>query len=205
MGVKIEELYDAINLKGDDVFPLTQSISGTNRITLKVSASGLKENFNFDINTDLNDIKTELDSKTIDTSNFNKLLPKDGSKTMAGDLYMNNSTVINYSAKLKTITDNYTLTPIDNASVLLVDKLNLDNNPDDRVEINIEENSLPVGFNIIIIQTGETQVKIVTNGSVDIWNADGFKTTKQKYSLINLGILKLNKVWLFGDMVFSLT
>lgn len=205
MGVKIEQLYDTLKIKNDDVFPLTQSTGGTDRITLKVSTSALKDNFTSDINSDLDDLEDEIDNKTIDPSNFNKLLPKDGSKSMAGDLYMTNSTVINYSAKIKNITDNYTLKPIDNASIILVNKENSNNDPDARVEIIINENILPVGFNIILIQTGNTQIKIIPNGSVEIWNADNFKTSKQKYSLINICVLKTNKIWLFGDMVFSLT
>lgn len=205
MGVKIDELYDGLVIKDEDVFPLTQSISGTNRITLKATALQIKENFNSDINNNLDNLQIELDSKKFDKSIFDKFLKVDGSKLMGGDLYMNNSTVTNYSAKLIPITDNYTLTPTDNASILLIDKENTTNDPDSRVEINIIENSLPIGFNVVIIQTGSTQVKITTTGAIDIWNPDGLKTTKQKYSLINLCMLKPNKVWLFGDMVFSLT
>lgn len=205
MGVNIEQLYGTLLIKNDDVFPLTQSTNGTNRNTLKATALQLKENFNSDINDDLDNLETEFDNKKIDSSNLNKLLRKDGTKSMAGDLYFDNSTVTKYSAKLISITDNYTLKREDNASILLVSKQNISNDPDFRVEININENSLPVGFNIILIQTGDTQVKIKTTGSVDIWNPDNFKTTRQKYSLINICVLKPNKVWIFGDMVFSLT
>lgn len=205
MGVKIDELYEGVEIKDDDVLPLTQSVSGTDRITLKSTLLQLKENFNADINTNIDNLQIEIDSKKFDSTIFDKFLRVDGSKKMAGDLYMNNSTVTNYSAKLITITDNYTIKSEDNTSILLVNKENTDNNPDNRVEINIDENTLPVGFNLILIQTGNTQIKIKTTGSVDIWNPDGFKTSKQKYSLINLCILQPNKVWLFGDMVFSLT
>lgn len=205
MGVKIDQLYSGVTIKNDDVFPLTQDIDGTNRITLKATALQIKDNFNADINAGLNNLETVLDSKKFDRSIFNKFLRVDGTKSMSGDLYMDNSTVKNYSAKLITITDNYTLKSEDNASILLVNKDNTTNNPDNRVEININENSLPIGFNVIIIQTGSTQAKVTTTGNLEIWNPDDFKTTKQKYSLINLCILKENKIWLFGDMVFSLT
>jgi hypothetical protein len=202
MGVKIHELYSGPTIKSDDVLPLTQDINGTDRITLKATISQVKEKINEDINITLNNIEIDLNNKNFDKSKFDKLLRVDGTKFMKGNLYMDNSTIINYSARIINITDNYTLTPEDNASVLLVNK-NDTTNSNSRVEININENSLPVGFNIIIIQTGFDKVKITTNGNLEIWSTDGYKTTKQKYSSINLCILKSNKIWLYGDMVLD--
>jgi hypothetical protein len=203
MGIKIEDLNKIQKIKGDSVFPLTQNIGGTDRKTLKATTDQLKDFINFENLDILNDLEDEINNKKIDTSLFDRLLRKDGSKSMFGDLQMNNSTVINYSARILKITDNYTLKAEDNSLVILVDKPNLTNDPNNRVEIIINENTLPIGFNIIIIQLADTQIKITKTGSVELWNPDNYFVSRGKFSSINVCVLKQNKIWVVGDLVLT--
>jgi hypothetical protein len=203
MGIKIEDLNKIQKIKGDGVFPLTQNIGGTDRKTLKATTDQLKDFINFENLDILNDLEDEINNKKIDTSLFDRLLRKNGSKSMFGDLQMNNSTVINYSARILKITDNYTLKAEDNSLVILVDKPNLTNDPNNRVEIIINENTLPIGFNIIIIQLADTQIKITKTGSVELWNPDNYFVSRGKFSSINVCVLKQNKIWVVGDLVPS--
>jgi hypothetical protein len=198
MGIKIHELNKIIKIKGDGIFPLTQNIGGTDRKTLKATTDQLKDFINSENLDILNDLEDE-----IDTSLFDRLLRKDGSKSMFGDLQMNNSTVINYSARIFKITDNYTLKQEDNSSIILVDKPNLTSDPNNRVEIIINENTLPIGFNIIIIQLADTQIKMSKTGSVELWNPDNYFVSRGKFSSINVCVLKQNKIWVVGDLVLT--
>jgi hypothetical protein len=201
MGIKIHELNKIIKIKGDGIFPLTQNIGGTDRKTLKATTDQLKDFINSENLDILNDLEDEINDKKIDTSLFDRLLRKDGSKSMFGDLQMNNSTVINYSARIFKITDNYTLKQEDNSSIILVDKPNLTSDPNNRVEIIINENTLPIGFNIIIIQLADTQIKMSKTGSVELWNPDNYFVSRGKFSSINVCVLKQNKIWVVGDLV----
>ena len=201
MGIKIHELNTGISVGDTDLFPLTQDIGNSQRKTLKATALQIKDNFNAEILNRLNALSGENDDNKIDTTNFERFLPVNGSKPMNGDLYMDaGSTVSEYSAKILTYTDNFTLTQDLNTSVILIEKGNPTGNSANKVSLTIQPNSLNVGYNVILIQTGDTLVEILSSSGIEIWNADGLRTTRGKYSLINLCILKPNKVWLFGDV-----
>ena len=201
MGIKIHDLNTGISVRDTDLFPLTQDIGNSQRKTLKATALQIKDNFNAEILNRLNALSGENDDNKIDTTNFERFLPVNGSKPMNGDLYMDaGSTVSEYSAKILTYTDNFTLTQDLNTSVILIEKGNPTGNSANKVSLTIQPNSLNVGYNVILIQTGDTLVEILSSSGIEIWNADGLRTTRGKYSLINLCILKPNKVWLFGDV-----
>lgn len=201
MGIKIHELNTGISVANTDLFPLTQDIGNSQRKTLKATALQIKDNFNADVLNRLNDLSVENDNNKIDKTNFDKFLPVNGSKRMNGDLYMDaGSTVSTYSAKILTYTDNFTLTQDLNTSVILIEKDNPTGNSANKVSLTINPNTLNVGYNVILIQSGDTLVEVLSSSGIEIWNADGLRTTRGKYSLINLCILKPNKVWLFGDV-----
>lgn len=201
MGIKIHDLNTGISVRDTDLFPLTQDIGNSQRKTLKATALQIKDNFNSDILSRLNALSGENDNNKIDTTNFDRFLPVNGSKPMDGDLYMDTgSTVSKYSAKILTYTDNFTLTQDLNTSVILIEKSNPTGNSANKVSLTIEPNTLNVGYNVILIQSGETLVEVLSSNGIEIWNADGLRTTRGKYSLINLCVLKPNKVWLFGDV-----
>ena len=201
MGIKIHELNTGISVANTDLFPLTQDIGNSQRKTLKATALQIKDNFNADVLNRLNDLSVENDNNKIDKTNFDKFLPVNGSKRMNGDLYMDaGSTVSTYSAKILTYTDNFTLTQDLNTSVILIEKDNPTGNSANKVSLTINPNTLNVGYHVILIQSGDTLVEVLSSSGIEIWNADGLRTTRGKYSLINLCILKPNKVWLFGDV-----
>jgi hypothetical protein len=201
MGIKIHDLNTGISVRDTDLFPLTQDIGNSQRKTLKATALQIKDNFNAEILNRLNALSGENDDNKIDTTNFERFLPVNGSKPMNGDLYMDaGSTVSKYSAKILTYTDNFTLTQDLNTSVILIEKSNPTGNSANKVSLTIEPNTLNVGYNVILIQSGDTLVEVLSSSGIEIWNADGLRTTRGKYSLINLCILKPNKVWLFGDV-----
>jgi hypothetical protein len=201
MGIKIHDLNTGISVRDTDLFPLTQDIGNSQRKTLKATALQIKDNFNADVLSRLNALSGENDDNKIDTTNFERFLPVNGSKRMNGDLYMDaGSTVSKYSAKILTYTDNFTLTQDLNTSVILIEKGNPTGNSANKVSLTIEPNTLNVGYNVILIQSGDTLVEVLSSSGIEIWNSDGLRTTRGKYSLINLCILKPNKVWLFGDV-----
>ena len=201
MGIKIHDLNDGINVKDSDLFPLSQDIGNSQRKTLKATALQIKDTFNAELSSGMNTLSSEIDDTKIDKTIFNNFLPTNGSKSMNGDLYMDSgSTVSKYSAKIISYTDNFTLYQNLNTSVVLVNKSNPTGNSSNKVSVTINPNTLDVGFNLILIQTGDTVVQILSSAGIEIWNADGLRTTRGKYSLINLCVLKPNKIWLFGDV-----
>jgi hypothetical protein len=200
MGIKIDELNSGIVIKDDDVIPLTQDIGDSQRKTLKATALQIKNRFNLEPFVKITDLENANTAVKIDKTIFNKFLPTNGSKPMTGDLYMDGSTVSKYSAKLLTFDDNFTLSQVYNTAVILVDKPNLTGNPNDKVTITINPDELDIGFNVVIIQAGGTLVEILGTSGIELWNADGLRTTRGQYSLINVCVLKPNKVWLFGDV-----
>ena len=201
MGIRIDELNSVIVVKDDDVIPLTQDIGGSQRKTLKATALQIKNIFNLEPFVKITELENADTGNKIDKTIFNKFLPTNGSKGMTGDLYMDSgSSVSKYSAKLLTFNDSFTLSQVYNTAVILVDKPNLTGNPNDKVTITINPNELDIGFNVVIIQAGNTIVEIFGASGIELWNADGLRTTRGQYSLINVCILKPNKVWLFGDV-----
>lgn len=201
MGIRIDELNSGIGLKDDDVIPLTKDIGGSQRKTLKATALQIKNNFNSEPLDRITELETDDANNKIDKTIFNKFLPTNGSKGMTGDLYMDSgSSVSKYSAKLLSFNDNFTLLQEYNTAVILVDKPNPTGNSNNKVTITINPNTLNIGFNVVIIQTGNTLVEIFGESGIELWNADGLRTTRGQYSLINVCVLKTNKVWLFGDV-----
>jgi hypothetical protein len=200
MGIKISELNSGISISDDDLFPLSQDIGSSQRKTLKATALQIKNSFNQEVLSDINSLSAVNKGNTIDKTIFNNFLLRDGSKKMNGDLYMDGSTITKYSARILTYTDNFTLSQDHNTSIILIDKPNLTGNPSNKVTVTVNQNDLNVGFNVILIQTGNTLVEVFGSVGIELWNADGLRTTRGKFSLINLCVLKPNKVWLFGDV-----
>jgi hypothetical protein len=200
MGIRIDELNSGIRLNDSDVMPLSQSIGIDERKTLKATALQISDAFNADNLNRIADLTDLITDHKIDKTIFNKFLPINGSKPMTGDLYMDNSTVSRYSAKLLSYSDNFTLSQDLNTSVILIEKANPTGNSNNKLSVTIDPNSLNVGYNVILIQTGDTLVEVLSSSGIELWNADGLRTTRGKYSLINICVLKENKIWLFGDV-----
>ena len=200
MGIRIDELNSGIKLNDSDVMPLSQDIGNDERKTLKATVLQISDAFNADNLNRINDLTDQTNDDKIDKTIFERFLPVNGSKPMTGDLYMDSSTVTRYSAKILSYTDNFTLTQDLNTSVILVDKANPTGDSKNKVSITVAPNTLNVGYNVILIQSGDTSVEILSSNGLELWNADGLRTTRGKYSLINLCILKPNTVWLFGDV-----
>lgn len=179
----------------------TQENSLSSRKTLKATALQIKNRFNLEPFEKITELSNSDNNNKIDKTIFNKFLPINGSKGMTGDLYMDlGSSVSKYSAKLLTFNDSFILSQVYNTAVILVDKPNLTGNPNDKVTITINPDELNIGFNVVIIQAGNTLVEILGESGIELWNADGLRTTRGQYSLINVCVLKTNKVWLFGDV-----
>jgi hypothetical protein len=200
MGIKIDEFNSGVRINDSDVFPLSQDIGGSQRKTLKATALQIKDSFNLDNLNRADDLTDQITDQKIDKTIFNKFLPTNGSKPMTGDLYMDGSTVSKYSAKILTYSDNFTLSQNLNTSVILIEKENPTGNSNNKVTVTINPNTLNIGYNVILIQTGDTLVEVASSSGIQLWNADGLRTTRGKYSLINVCVLKENKIWLFGDV-----
>jgi hypothetical protein len=202
MGIRIDELNSGVRINDTDVTVLSQIIETglSARQTLKVTAAQIRDSFNADNLNRIDDLTDESNDTKIDKTIFERFLPVNGSKPMTGDLYMDSSTVTRYSAKILSYTDNFTLTQDLNTSVILINKANPTGDSKNKVSITVAPSTLNVGYNVILIQTGDTLVEVLSANGIELWNADGLRTTRGKYSLINLCILKPNKVWLFGDV-----
>jgi len=175
--------------------------SSSSRKTLKVTASQIRDSFISEFTSKLTELDNNHKSKIIDTSTFNNFLPVSGGKKMTGDIRMEmGSSIAEYSAKILSFDNDFTLLPEHNTAVILVDKINTTSNLNNKVKITVNPNTLSVGFNVVIIQTNNTLVEVFGSNGIELWNADGLRTTRGKYSLINLCVLKQNKVWLSGDV-----
>jgi len=209
MGVKIVDL-PAIpaTLKNEDLFPVSEDNSGT-RDTYKISAQSVASFVNTGPYQAISDLETRLGSSgNTNISNLQNFLisnylPLSGG-TMRGDLDLQSNKLKHFSGEITTITTETFLTSAHNGMIILVQKSPIVT-PDDRVLLKINNGTLPLGFNALVIQTGDIQAKISNpDTNVDLVNADSSLSTRQKYSQMNVCVIKKgtrDMVWLSGDIV----
>jgi hypothetical protein len=190
MGTKIVDLTHAPSVENADLIPLSKVV-GTTRNTYNTSISELGDFITADVYDTISQLTTTVGGA---------YLPLAGG-TMKGDLDLDNNYIKKFKAFVTTITADTTLLSSHNGSILMVEK-SPQVLPDDRVLLTVPKDTLPIGFNVLIIQTGDIQAKIVKGDpSVTLANPDNSLSTRQKYSQINLCIIKNNFAWITGDMV----
>lgn len=202
MGTKIVQLPPAPPIQENDLIPISKIVDNV-RDTYKTTANDLGSF----ISASIFDLINENNNNTNNTiSNLNsKYLPLSGG-TMSGDINLNDKKITKFSGDIKTVTGDIFLTQDYNGSIILVEKGPLVT-PDDRVLLKINVDALKVGFNALIIQTGDIQAKIGNpDGKVDLANADKSLSTRTKYSQMNVVVIKnqagvKDTVWLSGDIV----
>lgn len=205
MPVKIIELPPATQLKNADVIPASQIYSGnrdTYSLTLEqltnfvntgpyAAIESLRTSGGGDLTSQINALKSYVNTNFVHLSG----------DTMTGSLDLSGANLKRFSANIVKVTGNTLLNQTHNGCIILVEKTPRSSS-DDRVEIQIAQNTLPIGFNVLLIQTGETQVKVTCPlGGVLIKNPDSALSTRQTYSQINLCMIDTNLVWVTGDMV----
>jgi len=202
MGTKIVQLPPAPTLEPDDLIPISKIVDSV-RDTYKTTANDLSNFITADI-LEIIDNNNTNNNNTINNLN-SKFLPLTGG-TMAGDINLNNKKITKFSGDIKTVTGDIFLTQDYNGSIILVNKSPLVT-PDDRVLLKINVDTLKIGFNALIIQTGDVQAKIGNpDGKVDLVNADKSLSTRTKYSQMNVVVIEnqagvKDTVWLSGDIV----
>lgn len=205
MGIKIIELSAANTIKSDDYLPISQK-EDTNtdkRNTYKISTSQFKDYVNVDVNNRISDLQGSIDNFTIDPNVFNDYVKLSGD-TMTGNLNMSGYEIQNFSANIIEYTDSIELSAGHNGSIILMNRPVLIGEVEPKATITINEiPKLPNGFNVMIIQTGDSQVKISKNGNVLLTQTDNALLTRKKYSQINICVLQQTPytIWMSGDMV----
>jgi len=209
MGVKIVDLpaIPAV-LKNEDLFPVSEDNSGF-RDTYKISAQSVASFVNTGPYQAISDLETRLrnsnNTSITNLENFltSNYLPLSGG-TMTGDIDLNANKIKRFSGDIISITSDTFLNATHNGKIILVEK-SPRVTPDDRVLLKINNTTLPLGFNALVIQTGEIQAKVANpDTNVDLVNADNSLSTRQKYSQMNVCVIKKgtrDMVWLSGDIV----
>jgi hypothetical protein len=202
MGIKIVELSGANVITNSDLLPISQQ-TPTSRDTNKVSTAALKAYVNADVNKKLNDLENEIDKNYIDPVVLTTYVELSGD-TMTGNLNMNGNEIQNFSAIILEYTNSITLSAGHNGSIIMMNRTPLVGETAPIANVTISDSpKLPTGFNVMLIQTGDSKVKLSTSGTVIVTQSDGALYTRKKYSQINLCVIKQNPytVWLSGDMV----
>lgn len=209
MGIKIVDL-PAIpaTLKNEDLFPISESNDGI-RDTYKITAQGVASFINAGPYQAISDLESRLGASTntniTNLQNFlvSNYLPLSGG-SMSGNVDLSNNKLKHFSGDITTITTETFLTSAHNGMILLVEK-SPRISPDDRVLLKVNNNTLPLGFNALVIQTGDVQAKIANpDTNVDLVNSDNSLSTRQKYSQMNVCVIKKgtkDMVWISGDCV----
>lgn len=113
--------------------------------------------------------------------------------TSTGETDFANQIVHNFSAKvIEKITSNYTLSSIDNGSVMLF-------NHSDSIQITVPS-SLPIGFNISVYQIGTGTITFIESPGTVILQKNNFFTTSGQYAGASLLIVKAGTAILNGDL-----
>jgi hypothetical protein len=202
MGIKIVELSAANIITDTDLLPISQETT-TTRDTNKVTTSVLKGYVNGAINKKLNDLENTINANYIDPNIFNTFVELSGD-TMTGNLDMGGKEIQNFSAIINEYTNSITLSANQNGSIIMINRPSGVGEVDPIALVTVSDSpKLPNGFNVMLIQTGDSKIKIVTSGTVSLTQSDGSLYTRKKYSQINLCVIKQNPytVWLSGDMV----
>lgn len=114
--------------------------------------------------------------------------------TMTGDLNFNGNKITKFLVDVKTVTSNFTIDATYNGSVILV-------NSPTQITANITQNTLPTGFNAVLIQMNSGGVKIGTTGTVSVINVNNALLTRKKYAQMNFCVVSANCVWISGDII----
>jgi hypothetical protein len=202
MGIKIIELSAANTITDTDLLPISQ-ITSTSRDTNKVTASILKSYVNAGVTQKLNDLENTINDNYVDPNIFNTFVELSGD-TMTGNLNMGGKEIQNFSAIINEYTDSITLSAGHNGSIIMINRPVVVGEIDPIATVTISDSpKLPNGFNVMLVQIGDSKVKVTTSGTVSLTQSDGSLYTRKKYSQINLCVLKQNPytVWLSGDMV----
>ena len=126
-------------------------------------------------------------------SNFGNFVHLSGD-TMQGPLDFNGSKIKRYTVDVLSENGNFNIDSNYNGSVILIDSTS-------QVIANVIQDSLPVGFNAVLIQMNTGAVKIGTTGSVSVINVNNALLTRKKYAQMNFCVVKPNVVWISGDIV----
>jgi hypothetical protein len=202
MGIKIVELSGANVITNSDLLPISQ-LTPTSRDTNKVSTAALKAYVNADVNKKLNDLENEIDKNYIDPLVLTTYVELSGD-TMTGNLNMNGNEIQNFSAIILEYTSSITLSAGHNGSIIMMNRPAGVGETAPIANVTISDSpKLPTGFNVMLIQTGDSKVKVSTSGTVTVNQSDSALYTRKKYSQINLCVIKQDPytVWLSGDMV----
>lgn len=205
MGIKIIELSAANTIKSDDFLPISQKddVLADSRNTYKISTAQIKNYINADVNKKLSDLQGLADTLGLDPDIYNKFVELSGD-TMTGNLNMSGYEIQNFSANIIEYTDSITLSAGHNGSILLLNRPVSSGEIDPKAIVTINETpKLSNGFNVMIIQTGDSQVKISKSGNVLLTQSDNAILTRKKYSQINLCVIQQTPytIWMSGDMV----
>jgi hypothetical protein len=199
MGIKIIELSAANTIKSDDYFPISQIDNNSidNRNTYKITTDQFKTYVNSDVYGKVSFLQNIVNTLNIDPNVFNNFVSLTGD-TMTGNLNMSGNQIQNFSANIIEYSDSITLSAEHNGSIILMNKSTVG-----EASITINETpKLPNGFNVMIIQIGDSRVKIEKNGNVVLIHSDNASSTRKKYAQINLCVLQQTPytIWMSGDM-----
>jgi len=203
MGIKIIQLSAANVIKDDDLLPISQSTATEARDTNKVTTAALKAYVNAGLQAKINDLTNNIDSYSIDPALFSSYVHLSGD-IMTGNLNMDGNQIQNFSAIINEYTNSITLSAGHNGSIILMNRPVGSGETDPMATVTISDSpKLPEGFNVMIVQIGDSKVKITKLGTVILTQSDDALYTRKKYSQINLCVLKEDPytVWLSGDMV----
>jgi hypothetical protein len=122
--------------------------------------------------------------------------------SVKGDTNLNSKQLTNFSAKV--INSDLDLVELDanihNGCVLVCSKEA--GTGTEKIQIKISKARLVTGFNCIIIQGGDRQVKVITTETdTTLANTDQKFTSRRKYAQINLCMLDASTLWVTGDLV----
>jgi hypothetical protein len=164
--------------------PLTIEFNGASTTSLKV-ASGL---------TELQDtIVGGLTAKGKVEISGDELLVKT-------DTNIGNKQLTNFSAKI--INSDSDLLELDanlhNGCILVCSKEA--GTGTEKIQIKISKARLVTGFNCVIIQGGDRQLKIISSDTT-LANTDDKFTSRRKYSQINICMIDASTLWVTGDLV----
>lgn len=112
--------------------------------------------------------------------------------TTTGEADFNNQVVRKYSAKVQTIsTLNYTITPNDNGSILLIDTAESHN-------LTIPAN-LPSGFTCTVIQKGLGPLTFLGEAGITLNQRGNSRTTNGQFATVHLLQMNSSNILLYGD------
>lgn len=202
MPVKIINLPAATEVKNSDLLPASQEYPNVDRDTYKISVQQLKNFINSDISQNIQNIINQSSSTISNFAlNADTRYVNVSGDTMTGSLDLSGNMLKRFKPNIIVVTTNTILTnDLHNGAIILGNKART--NIDDRLELQINPNSVSEGFNALLIQIGDCQLKVTNpQGGITIANPDDALSTRTKYSQINLCLIQPTLAWVTGDMV----